>query len=101
MASVMTMRWDGVTPDQYEEVREKVRWEENRPKGANFHVCGFEGGAMRIVDIWDSPEDFQRFLDDRLAPIIQEAGFPGEPEVTFYPVHAVWAPAYEGASSSA
>jgi hypothetical protein len=101
MASVMVMRWEGITPDQYEAVRAKVDWEGDHPDGGEFHICGFDGGAMRIVDIWESPEKFQRFQEERLGPALQEVGLPGEPDVEFYPVHAVFAPAYETAGTSA
>jgi hypothetical protein len=101
MATVMMMEWEGLTPDQYEEARGKVRWEHERPDGANFHVAGFDGNTLRVVDIWDSQEDFERFAQERLMPGLRELGIDGEPNVRFYPVHAVYAPAYEAAGSSA
>ena len=42
MAVVMIMKWQGVTPDQYDRVRELVNWEGNVPPGAQFHVIGFD-----------------------------------------------------------
>jgi heme-degrading monooxygenase HmoA len=88
----MLMRWPGLTLDQYEEAREKVRWEEETPAGANFHVVGRDGDDLRVVDIWDSAADFQRFVDERLMPVIHEMGIESEPEVRFYDVHRVFAP---------
>ena len=89
MPVVMKMKWDGVTPDQYDEVRDKVRWEDEPPEGGMFHVSWFEGGAMNVVDVWDSPEHFQAFVDDRLMPGVQAIGVEGQPEVDIHPTHRV------------
>ena len=67
--------------------------------GGHFHVAGFTGDELRVVDIWESPEHFQRFVDSRLMPGVKQVGIEGAPEVEFYEVHAVFAPAYEGASA--
>lgn len=47
MSTVMVMKWDGVTPDQYEKIRKTVNWEGDAPKGATFHVAGFNNNALR------------------------------------------------------
>jgi len=52
---------------------------------------------MHLTDVWESAEDFQRFVDDRLMPVVQEMGIEGDPEVTILPAHTVFAPGYEGA----
>lgn len=100
MSVVMTMRWAGVTPEQYDAVREAVRWEEETPPGAVLHVASFDGGAMHITDVWDSQQDFERFFADRLAGAIKEAGLVGEPETGFRPLHRRFVvPGVSGAGS--
>ena len=100
MAVVMTMRWAGVTPEQYDAVRDAVRWEQDTPTGATLHVASFEGGAMHVTDVWDSEADFERFFADRLAAAIKQAGLEGEPETTFRPLHRRFiAPGVSGAAS--
>ncbi|WP_042379906.1 hypothetical protein [Streptacidiphilus melanogenes] len=100
MSVVMTMRWDGVTPQQYDQVRDMVRWEENTPDGAQLHVCSFEAGALHVTDVWQSEADFERFFNDRLAAAIKEAGIEGEPKTTFRPLHRRFiAPGVSGAAS--
>ena len=92
MPTAMLMRWPGVTKEQYEESRERVRWEEDHPDGARFHVAGWDGDDLRVLDIWESAEHFQRFAEGRLMPVTREIGIEGEPEVIFYEVHRVFAP---------
>lgn len=41
MATVMLMHWREATPDEYDQVPAKVRWDEEVPEGAKLHVCGF------------------------------------------------------------
>jgi hypothetical protein len=90
MQTVMHMRWAGVTPEQYEEARAKVGWETDVADGAVLHVAGFDDGGLRVTDVWESPEQFQRFVEERLTPAVQEIGIQGEPDVQFYPVHAIF-----------
>ncbi len=100
MAVVMTMRWTGVTPQQYDTVRELVRWEEDTPADAHLHVASFEDGALHVTDVWESPAHFERFFTDRLAAAIKEAGIEGEPETRFTPLHRRFiAPGVTGAAS--
>ena len=100
MAVVMSMRWVGITPEEYEQARQSVGCEREPPEGGLHHVAWFEGGALRVVDVWDSEADFQRFADERLMPGLASAGIlegKGEPEVTFAPLHRQWSPDQESA----
>jgi hypothetical protein len=92
MAVVMSMHWPETSLDQYERVRKDVKWETNVPKGAMFHVAWMAGDGFRVIDIWESEGDFQRFNEARLVPAIQRHALPGTPTVTFSPAHAIFAP---------
>ena len=92
MQTVMLMRWPGVTVEQYEEARSRVGWETDVPDGAVLHIAGADGDDLRVTDVWESPEQFQRFVDERLMPAVKEIGIEGEPEVRFYPVQAIFNP---------
>ena len=92
MAIVMTMHWPEVTKEQYEDVRRDVNWEGNVPQGAKFHVSWFSDDGFRALDLWESQEDFETFVRDRLTPGVQRAGIGGQPRVEFAPALAVFAP---------
>ena len=88
MAFVMRMEWPEVTPELYDKVREIVDWEQSVAAGAVFHIAFFDEGGFKAIDIWETPEQFQSFVDNRLTPGIAEAGgIEGEPTVTFTPIH--------------
>jgi hypothetical protein len=92
MSTVMVMHWPEVTPEQYEEARQKVSWERERPDGGMAHVAWFEDG-LRVVDVWESPEHFERFGEERLMPVVKgEIGIEGEPTVSFVRLHALYVP---------
>ncbi len=57
------------------------------PPGRLHHVCFGEANNLKVVDIWESQEAFERF-GQTLMPIMQEIGLdPGQPQVA--PVHNV------------
>lgn len=97
MAIVMNMEWDGITTEQYDQVRKLVNWEGDAPAGGMYHVAATTEKGLRITDVWESAEQFQDFVNKRLMPGVQQLGIPGEPRVEVYPVHAIFAPAYRPA----
>ena len=92
MATVMVMHWPEVTREQYEAARELVGWERDVPDGARAHVAWMASDGFHVVDVWDSPEQFQSFVAARLTPGIQQIGIEGEPRVTFHELLGVFAP---------
>ena len=90
MAVVMQMSWPGVTPEQYDRVRDLVQWEAVAPAGGKVHVAWFDDAGLRVLDVWDSPEQFQAFTETQLMPGVMKAGIEGEPTVTFSPAHRVF-----------
>ena len=54
MATVIMQKWDGITPDQYDTLRETVGWDRDVPAGMRFHVASFGDGVLRMTDVWDS-----------------------------------------------
>ena len=52
------------------------------PEGLIAHTAGFDRdrGVFRVFDVWESRDAGQRFMDDRLLPIVERlaAGRPAE-----------------------
>jgi hypothetical protein len=90
MRIIMQMKWDGVTPAQYEKMRNSAHWEPDVPKGAVFHVAGFTDNAIRVTDIWESADDFNHFVQTRLMPAAIAAELKGQPQVEIFPIHAIF-----------
>lgn len=100
MAVVMTLHWPEITPDLYEAARTRVRWEEEAPDGAVLHVSWFAPDGLRVLDVWQSQGQFERFIADRLAPVVKgELGVKSDPTVEFSPLHRRFvAPGVSGAA---
>jgi hypothetical protein len=96
MATIMLMHWREATPDQYDRTREKVGWDRESPPGAKLHVSGFDADGLHVTDVWESEQAFNDFFQQRLAPAIQEIGIQGHPDLKFFPLHGVFAPALGG-----
>lgn len=92
MAVIMNLRWAGITSEQYEKARGAVNWESDVPSGLRSHVCSFDGAGMRIIDVWDSGEQFNAFVEDRLMPVVSDIGFTGQPDVELLDVHRSFTP---------
>jgi hypothetical protein len=90
----MNMKWAGITPEQYDEVRNIVKWETNAPKGGLFHVAYFDGNGLNVHDLWESAQDLNNFVEQRLMPGVLSIGITSQPTVEVYPTHAVFTPGY-------
>ena len=94
MAVIMTMRWAGVRPEQYDELRDLVGWDTEPPPGGIYHCAAFDAEGIRITDVWETAEQFETFVATRLMPGVHKLGVLGEPAVEIHPAHALFAPGY-------
>ncbi len=95
MPIVMIMKWTGVTAEQYDKARRLVDLEGKKPKGLLFHVAAFDKDGARVTDVWESAEDFDSYVKNRLMPGVKQLGMQGEPQVGIYPTHAIFTPGYK------
>ena len=87
MATVIMQRWDALSPDQYDALRDVVGWDRDVPEGMRFHVASFGDGTLRMTDVWDSEEQFGAFVQTRILPGLQQLGIDGQPEMIVSPAH--------------
>lgn len=92
MATIMLMHWPEVSAAQYEEARKIVNWEGDVPAGAKFHTAWFADDGFHVLDLWESRENFEAFVRDRLVPGVQKIGIQGQPNVRFETSASVFAP---------
>ena len=75
MAVAFLIEIPDFTPEQGAAVLRELGLDKNPAAGQVFHLEGpMEGGGMRIIDVWETPEAFQTFAHDRLGPAFQRAG---------------------------
>jgi hypothetical protein len=88
MAFVVRFTPPSLTSQQYDEVIKRLEAAgQGSPKGRLFAVAFGPTDALRVSDIWDTQENFDRFAQT-LMPLLQELGIdPGTPE--FIPAYHV------------
>jgi hypothetical protein len=89
MAVAVVMDFAGATLEQYDQVVQKMGFS---PGGAGapggiFHWVTKTDDGIRVTDVWETQEQFERFAQEQITPYAREAGFPGEPEIRFHQVH--------------
>src|SRR5262245_49976585 len=68
MAVVVIQEFEA-TPEEYDQVSEKLG--EGTPEGAILHAAtDLGGGRMKSIDVWESAEQFQKFVQEKLIPAI-------------------------------
>jgi len=88
MAVVLRFTTDGFTAAQYADVVRRL--EEagaGTPAGRLYHVCFGDQSNLRVSDIWDSKESFERF-SETLQPILEKVGVPPG-NIEFFDVHNI------------
>ena len=88
MAVAIEMDFKGATIDQYDQVVEKMGLTNgSTPPGAISHWVAKTDDGIRVVDVWETKDVFDRFAADQIGPYTREAGMNEEPEIRVYDVH--------------
>jgi hypothetical protein len=89
MSVVVSAVAPGLNAEMYEAVSGRVMPGDQLPEGCELHIGGPVEGGWRVITVWESPEAFRRFREEKLLPAIREVSGgeppPMEPEVN--PVH--------------
>ncbi len=63
--------------EKYDEVMRKLEESGGQlGEGQTFHAAGQTNEGFTVIDMWNSREDFDRFLSGRLGQALQEVGVP-------------------------
>jgi hypothetical protein len=87
---------DDRTTTNYDAVNERLT-QEDAPAGLLIHFAGFDedAGVFRIVNVWETRQQGQQYLDEKVLPTVREVlpggGRPPERE-TAYELHHVAKP---------
>ena len=90
MAVGLIQDFKGATLEQYDQVAfEKMDFTASgrHLPGCLFHWVAKTDDGIRVIDVWESREQFDRFAEEQIGPYAEEVGFPNPPETTFYDVH--------------
>lgn len=97
MAIVNIVQPPGGTREMYDAVSAKMNVDANPPDGLIMHAAGDAHGTWQIIEVWESEEQSQRFVEERLVPAIVAVAGEGAPsraeaKVTTYELHSLVTP---------
>ena len=92
MTYVMTIDVHGIPPEKNRAVLNYMGVESHPANGIYLHLTTVTDFGYRIVEIWDSKEGFQQFLEQRMAPAIKALGIDRKTIITVMPLHNFFAP---------
>ena len=78
--------------EDYDRVCEALNFPGDWPDGLLAHVAAEVDGRLRVMDVWESRERFDRFVEERLQAAMREAvGDQAEPpEIAQTELHAFY-----------
>ena len=90
MPVAVEMNFRGATLDQYDQILEKMGLTPggSTPPGAISHWVASSDDGIRVVDVWESRDVYDRFAQEQIGPYSAEVGITEAPEATFYEVHS-------------
>ena len=94
MAVAVQMDFEGATLEQYDQICGKMGLAPKGPgpKGAISHFATMTESGLRVVDVWESQEQFEQFAQENIGPYSQEVGLPNPPSLQFFEVHNYFTP---------
>ena len=78
----------GRTPEEYDQIREKVGIGDTPPAGGKLHIAARgDDGKIRVIEVWDSKEQAEAF-GEKVMAARNELGFGGErPSMAYLEVY--------------
>jgi hypothetical protein len=95
MIFVTTLDVTGLTPEEYRAILDQMGVETRPAAGIFLHLTTTTDFGYRIVEIWDSKEGFEEFLDKRLGPASKAIGLDRKTDISITPLHNLFAPRLE------
>ena len=95
MPVAIVMDFSGATLEQYDKVIELMNLTpggRGAPKSISHWVTKTDDG-IRVTDVWETREVFEKFGEEQIGPYTQQAGITAPPTTTFYDVHSYLPPA--------
>jgi hypothetical protein len=89
MAVGVVLDFAGATLDQYDQLVEKMGFSPGGrgAPGGLFHWVTQTDDGIRVTDVWQDRETFERFAQEQIGPLTAEVGITSPPRVSYFDVH--------------
>jgi hypothetical protein len=92
MTFVTTLDVYGMSPQEYRAVLDYMGVEHRPANGIYLHLTTRTDFGYRIIEIWDSKEGFEQFMERRLAPATKALAIDRKTVITVTPLHNFFGP---------
>ena len=94
MAVAVQMDFEGATLDQYDQICSKMGLTPQGagPAGAVSHFATMTDSGLRVVDVWETKEQFEKFAQEQIGPFSADVGVTAPPQMQFFDVHNYFTP---------
>ena len=88
MAVGVQLDFEGTTLEQYDQILEKMGFVHRGSGGPGilFHWVTKTEHGLRVTDVWESRELFEKFAEEKIGPISQAVGVT-PPAIQFFEVY--------------
>jgi hypothetical protein len=77
MAVMLVGKVPGVDADTYDKINQEMGISDGKlPDGLISHTAGSSNGDIMVVDVWESMDKFDAFMQDMLMPALEKVGVP-------------------------
>ena len=89
MAVGVVLEFPGATLDQYDQVVDKMGFSPGGTgaPGGLFHWVTQTDNGIRVTDVWQDREAFDRFAQEQIGPLTAEVGITSPPQISYFDVH--------------
>ncbi|HEY5024203.1 MAG TPA: hypothetical protein VII76_04435 [Acidimicrobiales bacterium] len=89
MAVGVQLDFKGATLEQYDEAIERLGLLPGGPTAAEelFHWVTKTEDGFRVIDVWESREAFEQYMEAKILVVAPAVGVTEPPEIQFFEVH--------------
>ena len=88
MAIAVLYELPEMVQEQYDKIIELLQRGGITAEGRTYHLAGSTGAGWRVLDVFESHNAIDAFVQNKLGPIMQEAQVT-PPQIQIWPIHNV------------
>ncbi len=92
MAVAMFVHFPGLSGRRYDEVMSRLDLDADPAAGSILHVAAQASDGINVVDLFQTKQAAEAFLERRLRPTLEDLGIRADVSIDVVPLHNVFAP---------
>lgn len=89
---VAVLEIQGLVAEEYNSIVARMDVERNPAAGIYLHIAAPMENGIRVVELWDTKEGFEQYIQEQLIPACTALGIQKETTVSITPLYNLFAP---------